>query len=692
MKLQPGAPEIRGSFSDAEGCGYSLFSEQAEAVDLCLFDSQHRETSRHAMYPSIDHIWHGYLPACQPGQIYGYRVHGPWNPLQGLRCNPAKLLLDPYARQLCGQFQWHEAVFDYQTQAMAADNSWQLNTLDSATYVPKSLVTATLPGQNFSTGRQLPRVPWAETLLYECNVRGYTMHFPGLDEALRGRFVGLANSQVLAWIKALGITSVELQPVQAFLDEAFLVKRGLRNFWGYNTLAFFAPEARYASANALTEFREMVNAIHDAGLEVILDIAFNHTAEGDTLGPTLSFRGIDNLSWYRTEPENPGVYINDTGCGNTLNADHAQAQELVMGALCYWSGDVGVDGFRFDLAPVLGRSASGFQDGFGGGFQPDHPLLQRISRDPALQGLKLIAEPWDTGPGGYQLGQFPLGWAEWNDRFRDTARSYWQGQIHQPELRLDELARRLHGSADLFEANGRAPWSSINYVCSHDGFNLNDLVSYRQRHNHANGENNRDGHAHNLSSNHGVEGQSDNPAVMAARRQHRLNLLLITLLAQGTPMLLAGDELGHTQAGNNNAYAQDNETGWLDWARRNHDVNFTDQVRALVALRRNWPLFRQPAYVHGALDFSSDAPGIGWFHPDGSGFDDSDWAHASALMMVIAAAGQSAALLLNSSQHEFEFVLPGQQWAMAFASTRTWPELQQGRVWLPACSSACLLR
>ncbi len=684
MKLQPGAPDIPGSFSDAEGCGFSLFSAQAKAVELCLFDSQHREISRHALLPSADHCWHGYLPGCAPGQIYGYRVHGPWDPKQGLRCNPAKLLLDPYARQLAGQFQWHEAVFDYQPQAMASKGEWLLNTLDSAPHVPKAVVTAALHEQNLHAPPHAPRVPWADTLIYECNVRGYTMRFPGLEARERGRFNGLANSQVLAWIKALGVTSVELQPVQAFLDEAFLVKRGLRNFWGYNTLAFFAPEPRYAGEQPMAEFRQMVDAIHDAGLEVILDIAFNHTAESDTLGPTLSFRGIDNLSWYRTEPDMPGFYINDTHCGNTLNADHARAQELVVNALKYWSGDLGVDGFRFDLAPILGRNATGFQ--------PNHPLLHHISHDPSLRGLKLIAEPWDPGPGGYQLGRLPPGWAEWNDRFRDTTRHYWQGQSHALELRLDELARRLHGSADLFEASGRAPWASINYVCSHDGFNLTDLVSYRQRHNQANGENNRDGHAHNLSSNHGVEGHSDDPAIIAARRQHRLNLLLTTLLAQGTPMLLAGDEFGHSQLGNNNAYAQDNETGWLDWARRDHDSDFSDQVRALVALRRNWPLFRQPAYVHAVLDLDSREPGIGWFHPDGSSIAEGDWSHATALMVVMSAAGQSAAVLLNSSQYEFEFVPPGSNWAMVFASTVSWPKLEDGRVWLSARSSACLVR
>jgi isoamylase len=434
----------------------------------------------------------------------------------------------------------------------------------------------------------------------------------------------------------------------------------------------------------VAEFREMVNAIHDAGLEVILDIAFNHTAESDALGPSLSLRGIDNLSWYRTEPGRPGAYINDTGCGNTLNADHEQAQDLVVDALRYWSSDMGVDGFRFDLASILGRSETGFQ--------PGHPLLQRITNDPSLQGLKLIAEPWDPGPGGYQLGQFPVGWAEWNDRFRDTARRYWQGSQGDGELRLDELARRLHGSADVFEAVGRSPWSSINYVCSHDGFTLADLVSYRQKRNQANGEGNRDGHSHNFSSNHGTEGPSDNEAVIAARRQHRLNLLLTTLLSQGTPMLLAGDEFGHGQAGNNNAYAQDNETGWLDWSKRQQDPGFTDSLRALVALRRNWSVFRQEAYLHGSLDDVAATHRIGWFHPNGTALSGADWEHATALMLVLSINTQSAALLLNSSQHAWEFMPPGKRWSIVFASTLSWPRLQQDCVLLPANSSACLVQ
>jgi len=687
MTLLAGDPGTPGSFVDGDGAGFSVYSSAAEVVELCLFDNHHRELSRHAMLPSSDHTWHGYLPGCKAGQVYGYRVHGPWNPDQGLRCNPAKLLLDPYARQLIGQFSWAEAVFDYRPQPRDGAG-WQINELDSAPYVQKAVVCARAPAQPVRT----PRIPWSHTILYECHLRGYTMRFPGLDEKQRGKFLGLAQGEVLAWVKALGITSIELQPVQAYVDEAFLAQRGLRNYWGYNTLAFFAPEPRYAHddgmGNGLAEFREMVNAIHDAGLEVILDVAFNHTAESDALGPTLSFRGIDNLSWYRTEPGDRGVYINDTACGNTLNADHPKAQDLVVDALRYWSS-LGVDGFRFDLATILGRNANGFRSA--------HPLLQRISTDEVLKGRKLIAEPWDPGPGGYQLGQFPAGWAEWNDRFRDAARSYWQGSA----AGLDELAGRLHGSAGLFEPAGRHPWSSVNYITSHDGFTLADLVSYVHKHNEANGEDNRDGHAHNLSSNHGIEGPSDDAEITAARRQHRLNLMATLLLSQGTPMLLAGDEFGHTQQGNNNSYAQDNATTWLDWTLRDVDPDFTDAVRALIALRRNWSLLRQPHYVAGIGEAGNGAEeksarSIQWLNPDGSPIKGTDWPHATALLMLLSDAGHELALLLNGTDYSFDYSPPGPHmgkgWSIAWASTPVWPLLRQGTIRLPPHCSACLVR
>jgi isoamylase len=679
MHLLPGAPEMPGAHPDGNGVNFTLFSSLAEKVELCLFDSQHHETARYPLFESPDHNWHGYLPHCQAGQLYGYRVYGPWDPDLGLRCNPAKLLLDPYARQLAGHFQWSDAVFDY-VPGSAAIAGWQLNDRDSAPYVQKAVVVEPLR----CSRQKKVAVPWSETLLYECNVRGYTMRFPGLDELQRGRFTGLAHKRVLAWVKALGITSIELQPVQAFVDELFLYQRSLRNFWGYNTLAYFAPESRYAGSAPIAEFQDMVSAIHDAGLEVILDVAFNHTAESDALGPTLSFRGIDNLCWYRTEVRDPGVYINDTGCGNTLNADHPKAQQLVLDALRYWSRGLGVDGFRFDLATVLGRTVDGFRT--------DHPLLQRISREPDLQSLKLIAEPWDPGPGGYQLGRFPPNWAEWNDRFRDGMRQFWNGQdgqVSKAGRGLDEVARRLHGSADLFEASGRAPFSSVNYLTSHDGFTLSDLVSYAAKHNEANGEHNSDGQTYNLSCNHGVEGPSDDPAIRVARRKHRLNLLASLLLSQGTPMLLAGDEFGQSQSGNNNAYAQDNETSWLDWSLSDTDADFTDCVRALVALRRNWPLFRQAQYLHDHP--APERAGMGWYRPDGTLMAGADWAHATALMLLIADGRQSAAVLINGAAQTFEFLPPGKHWAVVFASAQPWPNLDSHSLSLPPYSCACIV-
>ncbi|MDA0705372.1 MAG: glycogen debranching protein GlgX [Proteobacteria bacterium] len=432
-------------------------------------------------------------------------------------------------------------------------------------YVPKSVVCDAL--QKLPAG---PRIPWSETIFYEANVRGYTMLHPAVGELERGTFNGMRHKDVLHYIRSLGVTAIELMPVHAFLSEKHLADKGLRNIWGYNPIAFFAPQPAYANSDPVAEFRDMVHAIHDAGLEVILDVVYNHTAEGDHIGPSLSFRGLDNLAYYSVEPGAPGTYINDTGCGNTMNADHLQVQQLVVDSLRYWHRTMGVDGFRFDLAPVLGRHNHGFSS--------SHPLLERIGSDSELGNAKLIAEPWDPGPGGYRLGQFPPRWAEWNDRYRDAARAFWRGDAGI----AGEFAQRMHGSADLFDRNGRAPQSSVNLVTSHDGFTLADVASYTERHNAANGENNRDGHTHNLSCNFGVEGVTDDATILARRRRHRMNLIATLLLSQGTPLLLAGDEFGNSQHGNNNAYAQDNATGWLDWEPMNRDPDFTEQVRALV--------------------------------------------------------------------------------------------------------------
>jgi glycogen operon protein len=471
----------------------------------------------------------------------------------------------------------------------------------------------------------------------------------------------MRNGEVLDYLRALGITSIELMPVQAWIDERHLADRALRNYWGYNTIAFFAPMPRLAAGDAGSEFRDMVNAIHDAGLEVILDIVFNHTGESDQHGPSLCFRGLDNAAYYRLEPGDPQTYVNDTGTGNTLNVDHPRAQQLVLDCLAYWAQSFGVDGYRFDLASVLGRHADRFST--------DHPLLRAIGNDPKLAGLKLIAEPWDPGPGGYQLGQFPAGWAEWNDRYRDTARRFWRGDAGTS----GEFARRLHGSADLFDHDGRGPWSSVNFVASHDGFTLADTVSFEHRHNESNGEDNRDGHAHNYSSNHGIEGPTHDDTIRAARRRHRLNLLGSLLLSQGTPMLLAGDEFGNSQQGNNNAYAQDNETGWLDWSGLTDDPDFASEVRRLVALRRTLPLLGLDGFVHDSPE--SDARiDIGWYRPDGRKKEEGDWADEVPFQLRMSGRfeGRSVAvaIMINRLDAPCRFELPQEEnaWQLAWSS------------------------
>jgi glycogen operon protein len=495
--MEAGSPSPLGATPDGDGVNFAVFSSVAQSVDLCLFDAAGTQVATHSMPACSDGVWHGYLPGCGPGQRFGYRVHGPWQPDAGLRCNPAKLLIDPYCRDIDGEFQWHDAVYDY----LPGSDGQTINDADSAPFVPKSVVCGPLSA-NPSAG---PGVPWSQTIIYETNVRGYTMRHAAIPGQERGTFAGMRNTEVLAYLKALGISSVELMPIQAWIDECHLADRGLRNFWGYNTVAFFAPMPRLAAGDARMELLDMVNAIHDAGLEVILDIVFNHTGEADHRGPSIAFRGLDNKAYYRLEPHDQGVYINDTGTGNTLNADHPRAQALVLDSLRYWSGEFGVDGFRFDLAPILGRHSDGFS--------PAHPLLHAISDDPQLARVKLIAEPWDPGPGGYQLGQFPSGWAEWNDKYRDTVRRFWRDD---PDMN-GEFARRIHGSADIFDHRGRTPNASINFVSSHDGFTLADAVSYEHRHNEANGEDNGDGHEHNYSCNHGVEGATDDADVLAAR-------------------------------------------------------------------------------------------------------------------------------------------------------------------------------
>jgi isoamylase len=690
--IQAGSPEHPGAHWDGEGVNFALYSSTAEAVELCLFDSDNRQMQCYRLPDQREGTWHGYLPGCEPGQRYGYRVHGPWAPSEGLRFNPSKLLIDPYARALDGVFEWSGAVYDYDISTLNGAGPLQPNLSDSAASVPKCVVTG---ATNVPRAMQ-PRIPWSETIIYEANVRGYTMCHPDIPEHERGRFRGLSNGKILEYLKSLGITSLELMPVHAFIDEAFLVGRGMKNFWGYNSINFFTPESRYADTDAVGEFREMVDAIHDAGIEVILDVVYNHTGEGDGQGPSLSFRGIDNLAYYRTEPQNPGRYINDTGCGNTLNADHPQVQALVLDSLVYWHRGMGVDGFRFDLAPVLGRTAQGFD--------PQHILLQQINDHPDLQTAKLIAEPWDPGQDGYHLGQFPARWAEWNDRYRDSVRRFWHGEADM----LSSFAKHLHGSSDIFEASGRAPHASVNFISSHDGFTLEDLVSYEKRHNEANGEDNRDGHTHNFSSNHGVEGKTDNEAINHLRRQQRLNMLATLLLSKGTPMLLAGDEFGNSQQGNNNAYAQDNEIGWLDWKGLDFDPGFIKQVQELIRLRRSLPHLASEVYLHGHTQNDAGWHDVEWLNPAGKRMKFHQWHNDRALTLLHTdmndqPGGDSnstehspvaVAIMFNATEAALSFSLPTMtpecDWKLVFHSTEVPPSKSGPQTWtLASRSIAC---
>jgi isoamylase len=681
--IQAGTRDSPGASCDADGVNFALYSEDAEGVELCLYDSERREMARHWLPGNSNGMWHGYLPGCQPGQRYGYRVHGPWQPEDGLRFNPAKLLIDPYARRLEGGFRWHPALFDARNGAEPGATDVQ----DSAPYLPLCVVQP----RDWIADWRRPGIPWAHMIIYEANVRGYTMRHPELDEAERGKFRGLSNGAILEHLRVLGITSLELMPVHSYLDESFLMDRGLRNLWGYNSIQFFTPDPRFGVADPAAEFREMVDAIHDAGIEVILDVAYNHTAEGGAGGPTLSFRGIDNRTYYRLEAGDPSRYVNDTGCGNTLNADHLRPQNLVVDSLRYWHRVMGVDGFRFDLATVLGRGPQGFSKA--------HPLLSRISSDPGLWGAKLIAEPWDPGPQGYQLGRFPVEWAEWNDRYRDIARRFWRGDAHQDS----DFARRIHGSADLFEAGGRNPSASINYITSHDGFTLADLVSYRKRHNEANGEENRDGQRHNYSDNYGAEGESEDAGILNIRRQQRLNLLATLLLSQGTPMLLAGDEFGNSQRGNNNAYAQDNETGWVDWSGLQDDPGFFEQVCDLLRLRRQLPLLRQPRYIHGRMPTHRGWCDIEWLHPDGRPMLHEDWNGSKKLALLFSThpdqqddspVTEAVAILFNASIKPAHFVMPKglpRGWRIRFHSGEHWPASEHDGEWRLAPRSLLLV-
>lgn len=607
--LSNGKPYPLGAHWQGNGTNFALFSAHAEKVELCLYDSDGtHELARVELPRRSNDVWHGFLPDVEPGQLYAYRVHGPYAPHEGHRFNASKIVLDPYARKLHGEFLWSETHFAYDPQSRQQDLTRDIR--DNARFLPKCEVVEPLPDFGERGG-----VAAEETLFYELHVKGFTQQHPDVPVDLRGTFAGLAHESVIAYLKDLGVNSVELLPVQRFIDEPFVRDKGLSNYWGYNSFAFFVPEARYCASAELSEFRDMVRAFHQAGIEVILDVVYNHTAEGNHLGPTFSFKGIDNASYYRLEKEDKRFYVNHSGCGNTLNLHHPRVVQLVTDSLRYWVETMGVDGFRFDLASILGRHSEHFELYSG--------FFTALGQDPVLAGVKLIAEPWDIGPGGYQLGRFPGHWLEWNDQYRDTVRRFWRGD----EAMVPELARRLHGSSDIFEHGGRKPASSINFITSHDGYTLHDLVSYANKHNHANGENNRDGHNGNFSSNYGVEGETRDPDIIALRARQRRNILATLLLSQGTPMLLAGDEFGNSQNGNNNAYCQDNPITWLNWQSdlsRNRELH--DFVRGMLALRKAHPLLNRDYYQHGLQhDHQTGLADIAWFNRNGESMIEQDW-------------------------------------------------------------------
>ncbi|HLU76853.1 MAG TPA: glycogen debranching protein GlgX [Burkholderiales bacterium] len=653
----PGKPYPPGATWDGEGVNFALFSEHSEKVELCFFDAQgRREVQRIELRERTDQMWHCYLPEARPGMLYGYRVYGPYKPEEGHRFNPNKLLLDPYAMNIVGNMRWSDALFGYQIGNKREDLSFDRR--DSASGMPKCKVID--PAFTWGDDRR-PNVPWHDMVIYEMHVRGFTMQHPDVPPPLRGTYAGLATAPVVEYLKRLGVTTVELMPVHTFVDDRYLVQKGLSNYWGYNTIGFLAPEARYSASGKVAEFKTMVKTLHSAGIEVILDVVYNHTAEGNHLGPTLSFRGIDNASYYRLTAENLRYYNDYTGCGNTLDMQHPRSLQLIMDSLRYWVTQMHVDGFRFDLASALARELHEV-DRLGAFFDI-------IRQDPVLSQVKLIAEPWDLGEGGYQVGNFPIGWAEWNDKYRDTMRAYWKGDGGL----IAEFATRLTGSSDLYGRGGRRPYSSINFIAAHDGFTLHDLVSYNDKHNEANGEDNRDGHDNNLSWNHGVEGPTDDPQINELRERQKRNMLATLFLSQGVPMLLAGDELCRTQGGNNNAYCQDNEISWQDWTATPERAQLYEFTRRMIAIRHAHPLLRRRDFFTGDATNGHTGKDIVWLKPDGTEMTSEEWHQQFARCLGVYLSGQSMTetdergrlledddfiILFNAHHEELPFVIP----------------------------------
>lgn len=660
LELTGGSGSRLGAHVTQTGVNFAVFSDHATAMTLCLFDENGTET-RLELPEQEGGVWHGAVAGLKAGQMYGYRALGPYLPDQGHRFNPNKLLMDPYATALTGQPNWSEAVYGYQRGAVAGDLTF--DDRDSAPYMPRSVVTDFAPPP-----AKHPRTPWDETIIYEAHPKGLTQLMNGVEAP--GTYRALGSDKVIDHLTTLGVTALELLPVQAFVNDHFLVSKGLTNYWGYQPWGYFAPDPRYAKSDASSEFRTMVDRLHAAGIEVILDVVYNHTGEADHLGPTLGFRGLDNASYYRLERD-PRYYVNDTGTGNTLNLDHPMVLRMVMDSLRYWVEVMGVDGFRFDLCATLGRAGAG-------GFDAGAAFFDCIRQDPVLSQTKLIAEPWDIGPGGYQLGAFPPPFHEWNDRFRDGVRRFWRGDPG----RVPDLADRLTGSAGVFDRGGRPATTSVNLITAHDGMTLADLTRYSKRHNHANGEGGKDGHSEDFSDNFGQEGPTDDPDRAAARAQRRRNMLATLMLAQGTPMLLAGDEIGHTQNGNNNAYNQDNETTWLDWGAK--DASTFEFTRKLIAFRKAHPILSQRLFLHSRERATDGAPDLFWRREDGLPMTTADWNDPTRKLIAVEIRTASGTPAYRSSEYaifmvfnvgeDANVVLPvppaGQVWNVHFNTAR----------------------
>ena len=675
-RIREGRPSPLGATWNGLGVNFALFSANATTVELCLFDDKgETEIERIELPEYTNEVFHGYLPDARPGTIYGYRVHGPYEPENGHRFNPNKLLLDPYAKSVHGKLEWNPALFGYQ---METGDDLTFDERDSAPYNLKARVIDSA----FSWGDDRPpRIPYDRSVIYEAHVRGLTQLNPHLPEDLRGTFRGLTDPAVTRHLKSIGVTALELLPIHTFIDDDYLLDKGLTNYWGYNTISFFSPARRYGSVPdfAFAEFKEMVARLHAADLEVILDVVYNHTAEGNERGATLSFKGIDNASYYRLLPDQKRYYINDTGTGNTVNLSHPRVIQMVTDSLRYWAQDMHVDGFRFDLGTILAREPYGFDQQSG--------FLRAVGQDPVLSQVKLIAEPWDCGPGGYQVGGFPPGWAEWNDKYRDDLRAFWKGE----DGKLADVATRLTGSADKFNWGGRRPWSSVNFLTAHDGFTLNDTVSYDEKHNEANGENNKDGTDNNHSWNHGAEGPTDDPDITALRERQKRNMLATLLLSQGMPMLVAGDEFGRTQNGNNNAYCQDNETSWVHWDLNDAGQSLQRFVAKLARIRSTFPILRRERFLTGTYNEELDIKELTWITPAGVEMTPENWGEAGAKCMGLVLDGRAQPsgirkrgidrtllLILNAYHDVLGFKLPtvtgGQGWELLIDTNQ--PDLE----------------